>query len=234
MRAIFQNRTRTALLALAGACAVAAIAGLVWLFGALSNTFNHIMPGSANMASTSMEPYDLYFRTNYKSFKPLAPPAKPMEWHLRVPRAFVTVQHGSNGAVNLLGFVGNNNLLIDLDANLDATGNLIPSATLSPDQIRKNSFIFHLSNDGTSPERAELDACIPQHLEKEVLGQRGHISGWDRKCTDHDLRCTIYMHADGWAIDLAVTHDLYDTPARACTLAHQFLDKYTVTRDDIR
>jgi hypothetical protein len=235
MGAIFQNRTRTALLALAGACAVAAIAGLVWLFGALSDTFNHIMPGSANMASTSMEPYDLYFRTNYKSFKPLAPSAKPMEWHLRLPRAFVTVQHGSNGAVDLLGVVKSDHLFVDLDANLDSSGKVfVPSATLSADNIRKNSIIFFLKNQEAETEIANYDSCIPETKQGDIFKSRGRPTWSNQECSERFLRCTIFMHTDGWYIELGVTHDLFANTEKTCTLAHQFLDKYTVTRDDIR
>ena len=222
--------------ALAAAFGLAALVALFWLFGALSDTFRHIMPGEANMASTSMEPYDLYFRTNYKSFKPLALSSKPMEWHLRIPRAYVTRQLGSNGAIELLGKVeGNGNFFLDLQANLDSTGeSFVPSVTLQPDQNKKYSLFFHLINTGAPKAISAYGSCVPQHLEKEIMGPRGFAGASNTECTSRDLRCKIHIHSDGWHVDLAVTHELYANPERACALAHQFLDKYTVSRDDIR
>ena len=218
----------------AAVLSVVALAGLIWLFAAISDTFRHIMPGGANMASTSMEPYDLYFRTNYKNFQPLPESAKPMEWHLKIPRAFVTRQLGSNGAVDLLGHV-RDNLFVDLDANLDSKGeNLIPSTTLSSDMMRKNSFMFSLSNQGAPPALSHDSSCVPRHLEKEILGTRGLQGASDIQCTSRDFRCEILIHSDGWYVNLAVTHDLYANPDKVCALAHKFLDKYTVARDDIR
>ncbi len=177
----------------------------VWFFAALSDTLHHIMPGGANMASTSMEPYDLYFRTNYKNFQPLPESAKPMEWHLRLPRAFVTIQRGSNGSVNLLSkSESSGELFVDLNTNLDATGeSFVPSTTLVPELTRKNSIIFFLKNQEAVVSVAHFDSCIPETKQGDILKSRGLSYVSNTQCSDRLLRCSIIcIQMDGtsnWA-----------------------------------
>jgi hypothetical protein len=211
------------------------VGGLTWLYRSYSELRRHITPGSNVHLTTSTEPYDVVFRAAIKGGLVLDKSAPPMEWRLRLPRTYVTMEDGENGAVNRWSRDGKDEYFVDFDANLAADGkSLVPSVGKPHDELIKNSFIFHLSNDEAIREIRNYEGCVPSSLEKDVLGPRGFVGAHNQQCYDQILRCTIYMHADGWNIDLAVTKDLYSQPAKTCQLAHEFLDKYTVKRDDIR
>jgi len=182
------------------------VGGLMWLGWRYSELWRAIMHGSDMRMSMNTEPYDVVFRAAIKGGLVLDKSAPPMEWRLRLPRTYVTVEHGENGTVYRRSAEGHDHYFVDIDANLAADGkSFVPSAGKSYDELIKNSFIFHLINREAIREIGNYEGCVPSTLEKDILGPRGYGGAYNQSCIDRDLRCTIYMHADGWNIDLAVT-----------------------------
>jgi hypothetical protein len=221
--------------ALAAAFGVAALFAAFWLFGAVSETFKHIMPGGSDMTSTSMEPYDIELVTAIKGGKPLSNNEKPFVWQLRLPRAFIISEMGSNDLVYKQLNDGNDYHSVSLSADLSPNGqNFIPTATQLPNETISKSFVIHLRNTGPGPLSLNYPHCVPQHLQKELLGPLGYVGAHDNQCNEKSLRCSIDIYSSGWNITFAVTHDLYADPENACRIAANFLEKYTIHRDEIK
>jgi hypothetical protein len=221
--------------ALAAALGVVAVIGLFWLFGAVSETFRHILPGGSDMTSTSIEPYNIKLVTAIKGGKPISNSEKPFVWQIQLPRAFVISEMGSNDLVYKLLDDGSNYHSVSLSADLSPNGqSFVPTATQLPNEPISKSFVIHLRNDAPGPRSENYPRCVPQHLQKELLGPLGYVGAHDNLCSNRNLRCSIDIYSSGWNITFAVTHDLYADPDKACLLVTDFLEKYTVYRDEIK
>jgi hypothetical protein len=221
--------------ALAATFGVAVLVAAFWLFGAVSETFKHIMPGGSDMTSTSMEPYDIELVTAIKGGKPLSNNEKPFVWQLRLPRAFVISEMGSNDQIYKHLEDGGDHHFVSFSADLSADGHdFVPTAIQPHNEPIRNSFVFQLRNDAPGPRSQNYPYCVPQHLQKELLGPLGYVGAHDNLCSDKSLRCSIDIYSSGWDITFAVTHDLYADPENACRLATNFLEKYTIHRDEIK
>ena len=230
-----KRRIKNVVWALAATFGVAVLVASFWLFGAVSSTFRHIMPGGGSMVSTSMEPYDIELVTAIKGGKPLSKDDKPFVWQLRLPRAFIISEMGSNDYVYKNLEDGSDYHSVSFSADLSSDGqNFVPTITQSHSGVIRNSFVIHLTNDVTGPLSKNFPRCVPQHLQKELLGPLGYVGAHDNPCSEKSLRCSIDIYSSGWDITFAVTHDLYADPENACRLATSFLEKYTIHRDEIK
>jgi hypothetical protein len=209
--------------------------GLFWGVRSYFEMWRHIMPSTHSGASTSMAPYDVVLRVASKGGVPLDESTPPMEWILRLPRAYVTRELGDNGVTYRRFIEGGDNYFVDFQINVSADGQtFIPTAGRKREDQKVRSMIFHLRNVEAIPSIRSFESCIPQHLQNTILEPRGDKTWDNEECIDRDLRCRIRMQVDGWKVDLAVTKDLYSSPENACRLARKFLDSYTVKRDDVR
>ena len=91
------RRVGLALLAIAAAGVL--IFGGVTTWNSYWHAMRFIIPGLGDVPSTSMEPYELVLRTRLKNRKPIPEDAAPLEWRLRVPRAFFRSEIGQPEAV---------------------------------------------------------------------------------------------------------------------------------------
>ena len=212
--------------------AAVVLAGLWWFVTSLNQTLLHIWPGGGVSYSTDMTPYEIRLRTKVNPAGP-GNLDEPREWILNPPRAFFVDETGSNGDVRQRdGNTTSGSYFVYFESIVAADGKSLVPMTLVPKQERqKNNLTFHLSNEEAPPQFAKAGSCVPQHLFNKVLGQ-GTASGRDgTPCKEVDFRCTVWSEFDGWAYQIAVTHDLYAEPERACALARAFLQKITIKRD---
>ena len=218
-----------------GVCAAILFAiGLVWLWNAYWRTMASIMPGLNDSPSTSMEPHELTLFTSYKGQKPLPKDAPPLEWRLRLPRAFLRSEIGEADDVYYTTFDCCDHF-IHLNALLEPDGVTLSPAILAPyDQRRKRGVAIALANIGQIAEITSGDNCVTGDDFKSFMEQRGNTIDWRRTCDPRDQRCAIYTHLDGWYVVLAVARDLYSEPRKLCEIARSFLVKHTVKRDIAR
>jgi hypothetical protein len=199
-------------------------AGVFWWVQSYSTLWRHIMPGISSRGSLSTKPYNVTLRVASKAGKLLDESASPMEWALRLPRTYVTREFGTKGAVYRRKIKGGDFYTVSFQTLVSEDGKtFIPTA-----------MILKIRNREATPEIRSFDACVPDHMRKVILEARGFKSIFNGYCYERDRRCLIDMHMDGWDVDLVVSKELYATPEVTCGLARQFLQQYTVRRDDIR
>jgi hypothetical protein len=230
-----QKSTRRPKLLIVMVAFLAIGSGLLWIVQNYLELWRHIMPGSSSMVTTSMESYDVVLRVASKGGKLLDESAASKEWTLRLPRAYVTRELGTNGVVYRRTNGGGDEYFLDFQTNISEDGQtIIPTAGRTAKEQKVRSLIFDVSNREAIPSIRNYESCVPQHLQKTILEPRGDKMWKNIDCIERDLRCQIRMQVDGWKVDLAVTKELYVNPDSTCQLARQFLDKYTIKRDDIR
>ena len=210
-------------------------AGVFWWVQSYTTLWRHIMPGNSGRASLSTRPHDVILRVASKGGKLLDESLPPMEWKLRLPRTYVTRWLGTNGVTYRRTDGGGDEYFVSFQIKVSDGGDVfIPTAGLAAKDQKVRSIIFRMRNIEAIPSIRSYESCIPQHLEETILEPRGDKMWNNVECIDRDLRCRIRTQVDGWRVDLAVTKDLYSNPENTCRLAKQFLNQYTLKRDDIR
>ena len=123
------------------------LVGLVWFLHSLANTLQHIMPGYSGGISTSMEPRDYVFRRMPDGSKSEESERQPLEWHLRLPRAFVTDENGKSGVVNKGALRGGDTFFLTAQMLVSPDGKtFVPTAGQPPERQMERSLVVHLSN----------------------------------------------------------------------------------------
>lgn len=206
--------------------------GLVSLWSDFWNTMGSIVPGSRDRLSTSMEPIDLSLKSNIRGRKYLPEGAEPIEWDLRLPRAFVRLEIGSND--NILG-TGKNNCcehFVHFYAVYDEQSGALTPATLStPEQRRDMGMDISIDNHQARSELVPEENCIRTDDLVAFVRRRNGIINDDRSCPKGSVFCSIYSHVDGWNTEYRVPIKLYEQAGKVCSASRKFLDQYTVKRD---
>jgi hypothetical protein len=214
--------------------AIISAVGTVWLWNAYWRTMASIMPGVGDTPSTSMEPYDLALFTRYKGSKPIAKDAPPLEWRLRMPRAFLRSEIGNADAVHMSSTDCCDHF-IHLETVLDPDGKTLSPAIVAPYELRRKRVIgMSLANIGTPAEIASGNNCVTGDEFKGFMEKRGSTIDWRRACDPSNQRCEVFTHLDGWRVVLTPARELYSEPQRICDVARSFLDEHTINRDGSR
>ncbi len=206
--------------------------GLVSLWNGFWHTMGSIVPGSRDRPSTSMEPIDLSLKSNMRGYKYLSEGSEPLEWHLRLPRAYLRLAIGSNDSV--LG-TGKNNCcehFIHFYAVYDEQSGLLTPATLStPEQRSTTGIDVSIDNQLGVSELIPKQNCIRSDDLVEFVKSRGGYLNDGFSCPTGSLLCKIYTHVDGWNAEYRVPLKFYAQPEKICTAVRKFVDQYTVKRD---
>ena len=110
---------------------------------------------------------------------------------------------------------------------------LVAKTTVPRKDQRTRSLLFHIANKEANRGFKAIGGCVPQERWNEALSKVGPAGNYEDPCTERDFRCRIEVPVDGWDVTVSVTRDLYSSPDHICGLARQFLDRYTVKRDNI-
>ena len=89
-----------------------------------------------------------------------------------------------------------------------------------------------LANHRTSTWEANNDICVQQHMVSKIAQQFGEDAS-SIVCRAGSKLCGIMMQVDGWFVEAHVTKSLYEQPELICKITKEFLQKYTVRRDDL-
>ncbi len=215
-----------------------AVVGGYLVLAKYAELMQRIWPSAAFAPSTSKAPYELRFRNSVRNELAGAKTGEVGEWVLAPPRAFLLDAVGTNGAtrsrVSSSTMKSNSYYAVYLEAILLEDGTIVPKTTVPKDQQRRRSLLFHINNAGANSGFKLAGGCVPQERANAALRLVGPTDSGDGfPCTDRDFRCEIVMPMDGWNVEVSATHDLYGQPDRVCAIARQFLDRYTVKRDNI-
>jgi hypothetical protein len=206
----------------------------IWLFTALTGALNHIMPGLSISASTSMEPYELNFATQVLHNELLQKNIPPLEWRLKIPRAFLVDLGGKNGLPNR-GHEARNFFRADFHAVVFPDNSGLSPAVFEIDNKPIKQFVaINIYNSSADPNIVSFDACLTNDNYKKFMESHGAKEEHDRRCLPQESRCDIYSHLDGWYVQMTVTRDLYANPESVCRVVKTFLNAHTVHRDDLR
>jgi hypothetical protein len=190
--------------------------------------------GSVNKTSSSIAPYEVALRLARKGGIPFEDGVPAKEWILKIPRAYVTSEIGTNGFV-FRSDKEERRYFVNLDLNVESDGKSFTPASGKPrDRVHNRSMLFNLRNDEANNLIAENDLCVPDSKEKDILGPLGYIGARNNPCSEYAARCPIRMQLNGWSVQLAVSKDFYSKPDEACATARAFLNQYTVKREELR
>ena len=221
--------------------AVVVVSGGLLLLGAAFASLTTSMFGASRMISKSMEPYEVVLRTPFKGGKRLPPEAKSLEWRVVLPRAFVTIEIGTNGAIGpgerpdsrWYEWPVQRNFFVHFETVIDLeTDQLTPAVLSNPEKIKDNFMDVTLSNGWLYPDVIYDEYCIrDDEYDKNILknGNQKPLS----PCSSTP-RCGINTILDGWDIRLIVSRAIYDQPQKMCAAARSFLSEHTIKRDSIR
>ena len=221
--------------------AVVVVSGGLLLLGAAFASLTTSMFGASRMISKSMEPYEVVLRTPFKGGKRLPPEAMPLEWRVVLPRAFVTIEIGTNGAIAPGGRAESRwyewpvrrSFFVSFETVIDPkTDQLTPAVLSDPARIKDNYMDVTLSNSGLYPDVIFDEYCIRDDDYDKNIVKNGNPERMS-PCTSTP-RCGINTIMDGWDIRLIVSRAIYDQPQKMCAAARRFLSEHTIKRDSIR
>jgi hypothetical protein len=213
--------------------------GFKWLTNSWSHLSSQITMnyGSDFSPATSMELYEINLR-RMQIDKEGKETGRLLEWKLAVPRAFLIIERGQNG-------------VIYTNSNYKATGygfslamqasedlrNFVPRTLITEKHKIPRDIILGSSNDLDDQKGTSIgfivanDRCVrTQDISKEAA--KFGLEQSSGFCHDTDYRCLIETQLDGWGIGINVTQDLDSRPLEACAMAKDFLNKYTLKRDN--
>lgn len=213
--------------------ALVLFAGL-WLFSGLTRTLDSILPTTSD-ASTSLEPYEIALRSRHLNYKKLPDDAPPVEWIIKLPRAFVVKEFGSNGVASDGGKKGTF-YSVNIYGVASKDRKTAEPATLAYNKAVERDFIgITLENSGREPEIRKKNLCITQ-VDLSVM--TATTNGTDepyipKLCGKGNPRCLIETHYQGWSMRILVAQDSewYRNPTQACTFAKDFLKQHTIKID---
>lgn len=209
---------------------------LIWIstgFDRLSQSIT----GAPNSVSTSMEPYEITFKSRLKGGGRVPDDKRPYEWKMVLPRAYVVNEIGPRNAVRDNESNGGRTYYASIHSVYDeATFELTPATLASEVELKQRFIGIHAGNRGTYPQVTNGADCLAAddfHLFVESHG--GIKAPANKMCSEKLARCEIYTHYHGWGISLHVTRTspLYDEPRKACEIMRTFLDKYTTHVDSV-
>lgn len=214
---------------------VTLLAAIIWLITGFDNLSRRIMPGASMSPSSSMKPYEISLRTAHPIGwdRDVDTSDKIYEWKLAVPRAFVFDEVGSNGAIDNYKDAKNNQYFPKLRGELDSDMKTLKPFPLGKRKYGEQHMSMHLRNSRTSFWEAKYNSCIPQHLVATVAEQYDFDAS-SIKCREASKLCSVAMQIDGWFVEAFVTKKLYAQPELVCEVTKDFLQQYTVKRDDLR
>ncbi|MER9744507.1 hypothetical protein [Mesorhizobium sp. M0187] len=221
--------------------AVVVLSGALLLLGGALASLTTSMFGASRMISKSMEPYGVVLRTPFKGGKRLPPEAKPLEWRVVLPRAFVTIEIGTNGAIAPGGrresrwyeWPARRTFFIDFETVIDLKMDQLTPAVLSdPARLKDNFLNITLSNSSLYPRVKSDEYCIRDDDYDSSIVEDG-IADQVHPCSSTP-RCGINTIVDGWDVRLIVSRAIYNQPQKMCAAARRFLLEHTIRRDSIR
>jgi hypothetical protein len=213
------------------------LGGGIWLVRGSMDLFSHIMPtGSANIAlSTSMEPFDISLKTKVWDNIKKGELEKPIDWDIRIPRAYVDDVQGKNGSVRHLTETGaQDNFKSLLAVHVLADGQTLePYTMMAADQKKFDDNTMVISVYNTYPDWwiAKNDLCVQEEHLGEAAEKYAGTVGLDHTCFKTIKFCTIYTQLDGWLVTINASKQLYAQPEKVCSLAKKFVNQYTLKRD---
>ena len=199
------------------------LGGGYWLVTGFGKLSRAIMPGSGITKSTSMKPVDLVFRAGYYFHNGRANTAeKPLEWHLRIPKAYVVSKHGSSSAVG--GGVNSRSFHVRLSAVLDQkTLDLKPGALAKNYSSNPFEFDIRLSNRVSRIRSISENNCMDAK-DRSVIFNRKY------SCNT-DFKCEVTMQVEDWGVYLLLRKNKMHERAKFCKAASKFLKKHTISVD---
>lgn len=218
---------------LASTLGLAVLLGLGYcVAGRFSQLSRSILPGMPTSASRSMEPYELAFKFDVSGAQ--GGNASLVEWHLKLPRAFVWNELGGNSSVG--GGANHRYHSVDIAAVIDpSNGDFSPSIFSSTKDSSARGFFISLDNGPVRKKFSSTNQCLRNDDVDAFLGkQKSSI----RVCNRDDSierRCDVYMHFDGWGVQVKMPKSIYFSDyQKACDAVTTFLKKYTSSVDDVR
>lgn len=213
------------------------LGGGVWLVRGWLDLFSHITPmGSSNIAlSTNMEPFDISLKTKVWDNIKKGELDKPIEWDIRVPRAYVDDVQGKNGSVRHLVSTGaQDDFKALLAVHVLADGQTLePYTMMAADQKKFDDNTMVISVYNTYPDWwiAKNDLCVQEEHLGEAAEKYARTVDLDHTCFKTIKFCTIYTQLDGWLLTINASKQLYAQPEKVCSLAKKFVNQYTLKRD---
>lgn len=206
----------------------------MWLFSGLSRTLDSIFPTTSD-ASTSLEPYEIALRSRQLNYKQLPDDVAPVEWIIKLPRAFVVKEFGSNGVASDAGKEGTY-YSVNIHGVASKDRKTAEPAMLVYNKAVEKDFIgIKLHNSSNEPEIRKNNLCITQ-VDLSVM--TATTNGTDepyipKLCGKGNPRCLIETHYQGWGMRILVAQDSewYRKPVQACTFAKDFLKQHTIKID---
>lgn len=217
---------------------VAAVLGFSYWLDSGFNRLNQSITGTPRIAiSTSMEPYELIFRSRLRGGKRVADDNDPYEWILAVPRAYVIYENGSRSAIQDNESKGGSSYFASIHTVVDLTSLELTPATLAKETGSREGFLaIRIGNTGPPPQIATGHDCMPiDDYSKFIESQGGIKAPSNNLCKPPYANCAIYSHYHGWDVMLHATRTgpLFTEPQKACALMRSFLDKHTVRIDSL-
>lgn len=218
-----QNKRTFAATAAILIAAVMILGGGYWLVTGFGKLTRAIMPGSGITKSTSMKPVDLVFRAGYYFHNGRAKTAdKPLEWHVRVPKAYIVSKHGSSSAIG--GGVNSQYFSVKLSAVLDQT-----TLELEPRALAKNyssnpyEFDIRLSNRVSRIRSLSENNCMDAKDLTALFKTKFYCNT--------DFKCEVSMQVEDWGVKLSVRKNKMQERDIFCKAASKFLKKHTISVD---
>lgn len=187
--------------------------------------------------STNMDLYEINLR-RMQIDKEGHETGRVLEWKLAVPRAFLIAERGRNG----ITYTGSNyeatgyGFSLAMQASEDLK-NFVPRTLIASKGKIPRDIHLGSANDLDDQKGTSIgfivanDLCVRDQDVSNEAAKFGlqQVSGF---CHPEDYRCQIETQLDGWGIGINVTQDLDSRPLEACAMAKDFLNKYTVKRDN--
>jgi hypothetical protein len=233
-KAIIQPRAkRSAKFAtILGALALILVAGGMWANQRLVGLMDRISPSYD--ASTSMEPYEIVLSSRLVDGRLLPDDVPPVEWILKLPRAFIVKEFGTPGTVDGVSKT-NSFYSVYIHANVDAQTKQVAPAIFASNKSATTTFLgIELQNNGAQTEVIRHDLCLPlDDLARFIESKGGGTAPANKLCLDSNRSCWVQTHYQGWDLRLLVEKksEFYRTPETACEFAKEFLAKNQIKID---
>jgi hypothetical protein len=218
---------------LASTLGLAVLLGLgYWLAGGVAQLSRSIFPGMPNSASGSMQPYELAFKFDVSEAQ--GGNASLVEWHLKLPRAFVWNELGGNNSVGGGDHHHFHSADIAAVINLNS-GEFSPSVFSNAKDNSVNGYFVYLENGPVGRRLSKTEKCVRNDEIDEFFGHDKLPSRVCSKDASVERRCLVYMHYEGWGVQVNMPKSSYFSDyQKACDVVTTFLKKYTSSVDDVR
>jgi hypothetical protein len=202
-----------------------------WGFSAFSSKLQRLgqsMVGGFNARSTSMEPYEISFKTFLKDGRKPKERKEPFEWKLVVPRTFVVSEVGSSSSISGSGDRGQENYFV----MFQMTPALEPAVASTGEPL-----VTIRVRNGEASELIKRELhCEQMDKYREIIEARGgRKAPAAAYCRPPYGGCQIESHYRGWEMLLTFPRESphYQKPKTGCDLVGRFLDQHTIFVDDL-